>query len=277
LIEKHKLEKNIYAERDCMVKCQHPFIVQLHYCYQTSTNFHYGMDFLPGGDLYSLISRNKLSLFDVKLYLCEIGMALAYLHSKGFVYRDLKPENILIDEDGHIKLSDFGLAKNIQKDGFTKSFCGTANYIAPEMISGFTYDYMVDWWSFGIVAYILLCEQMPYYDENRKQLFHQIQNVNPIFPESLDKESLDFLTCFLVKNPNQRSTFESSCSHPFWKDLNFDQVMNKKYSPEFVPEKSSSIEEYCKKYFSDCENENFDNGNEIFKIFDHFSFVSESY
>jgi serine/threonine protein kinase len=262
-----------------MVKCQHPFIVQLRYCYQTSTTFNYGMDFLTGGDLWNLINMNKVSLFDVKLYLCEIGMTLPYLHSKGFIYRDLKPENILIDGDGHIKLSDFGLAKNIQKDGFTKSFCGTACYIAPEMLSGLPYDYMVDWWSFGILAYLLLCGKIPYSDENRNRLFHQILNVSPRFPKNLDKENIDFLTCFLVKNPKQRSTFESSHSHPFWNDLDFDQVLNKKYSPKFVPEKFSSIEKDCKKYFPGCEseNENFENEKEVFKIFDHFSFVSESY
>jgi tRNA A-37 threonylcarbamoyl transferase component Bud32 len=160
VIEKHKLEESVYAERDCMVKCEHPFIVQLHYCYQTSTTFYYGMDFLPGGDLYALTCRKKFSLFDVKLYLCEIGMALTYLHSKGFVYRDLKPENILIDKDGHIKLSDFGLAKNIKKEGMTKTFCGTNCYMAPEMLSGSEYDFMVDWWSFGVLAYQLLCKKM---------------------------------------------------------------------------------------------------------------------
>jgi hypothetical protein len=136
VIEKHKLEEGVYAERDCMVQCQHPFIFQLHYCYQTSSTFYYGMDFLPGGDLYALTCRKALSLFDVKLYLCEIGMALTYLHSKGFVYRDLKPENILIDIDGHVKLSDFGLSKNIQKEGLIKIFRGIACYIYPEMISG---------------------------------------------------------------------------------------------------------------------------------------------
>lgn len=133
LIEKQKLEKSVFNERDCMVNCQHPFIVPLRYCYQTSSTFYYGMDFIPGGDLYSLISQNNLSLFDIKLYLCEIGIALSYVHSKGYVSRDLKPENVLIDKDGHIKLSDFGLAKNIQKENYTKSFCGTASFMAPEI------------------------------------------------------------------------------------------------------------------------------------------------
>jgi serine/threonine protein kinase len=150
------------------------------------------MDFLPGGDLYALTCRKKPSLFDVKLYLCEIGMALTYLHSKGFVYRDLKPENILIDKDGHFKLSDFGLAKNIQKEGMTKSFCGTNCYMAPEILSGSEYDYMVNWWSFGILAYQFLCIKMSYSDENRNQLFGKIQNVSPRFPEELDKNCIDF-------------------------------------------------------------------------------------
>jgi hypothetical protein len=144
LIKQHKLEKNVYFERDCMIECAHPFIVQLRYCYQTSSTFYYGMNFLRGGDLYSLMQRHQISLFDIKLYLYEIGIALSHIHSKGFVYRDLKPENVLIGEDGHIQLADFGFSKNIVKEGYTTSFCGTYCFIAPEMIEGLRYDYSVD-------------------------------------------------------------------------------------------------------------------------------------
>jgi serine/threonine protein kinase len=107
----------------------------------------------------------------------------------------------------------------------------------------------------------------------------EIQNVSPRFPEELDKSCIDFLTCFLIKDPKQRSTFESNRSHSFWKGLDFDQVLNKKYTPEFVPEKYSSIEENCKKYFTTLSNEKFDDekNNKIFEIFDHFSFISDSY
>jgi serine/threonine protein kinase len=151
--------------------------------------------------------------------------------------------------------------------------------MAPEILSGSEYDYLVDWWSFGILAYQLLCRKMPYSDENRNQLFWKIQNVSPRFPEELDKSCIDFLSCFLAKDPKQRSTFESSRFHAFWKDLDFDQVLDKQYIPEFAPEKSHSIEEDCKNYFFQLDNENIEleKYNQIFQIFDHFSFISDSY
>jgi hypothetical protein len=103
--------------------------------------------------------------------------------------------------------------------------------------------------------------------------------VSPKLPEELDKVSIDFLCSFLVKNPKQRSTFNSTKQHAFWKDLNFDQVLNKEYTPEFVPQKSGSIEKDCQNCFFHNENENLEieNSKEIFRTFEHFSFVSESY
>jgi serine/threonine protein kinase len=279
LIKKYNLEEKVYFERDCMLQCVHPFIVKLHYCYQTSIALYYGMDFLPGGDLYSLIQRSNISIKDIKLYLCEIGLALTHIHSKGFVYRDLKPENILIGEDGHLQLADFGLSENIKKEGFSKTLCGTAYYIAPEMIEGISYDYSVDWWSYGILAYELICGILPYSDDNRQKLFLKIQNVDPIFPEELDAISIDFLSSFLVKDPKQRSTFDSTKHHAFWKYSNFDLVLNKKYTPTFVPLNNQRNEQNYQQYFEYVEDENIkiEKSKQIFQTLEHFSFISESY
>jgi serine/threonine protein kinase len=254
LVEKCNLEVEevVLAERDCLMKCQHPFIVQLKYYFQTSSNYCYGLEYLSGGDLSSLMKRVNLSLSDVKLYLAEIGLALSHIHSKGFAYRDLKPENILIGEDGHLKLIDFGFALNVQENGLAKSLCGTSSYVSPEAIEGIPYDYSCDWWSFGVLAYQLLCKELPFSDETTDDLFWKIQNEDPIYPSYLDRCTVDFLSLFLVKQPTIRATLNSTKNHPFWKVLNFDEVLNKKDIPKYFSQKTGLIEDDWKKYLG-CE------------------------
>jgi serine/threonine protein kinase len=157
IIKQYELEANAISERDCMIKCQHPFIVKLLFCFQDISKVYYGMEFAPGGDLFSLMKRNKnISLIDKQIYLAEIGLALSHIHSLGFVYRDVKPENVLISSDGHVKLGDFGLSEYIGKEGYSKGIVGTPEYIAPEVLEGLKYDFSCDWWSFGVLAYQVL-------------------------------------------------------------------------------------------------------------------------
>jgi serine/threonine protein kinase len=249
-IKQYELESNAISERDCMIKCKHPFIVELRFCFQDISTFRYGMEFLPGGDLFSLMKRNKnISLVDKKIYLAEIGLALTHLHSKGFIYRDVKPENVLISNDGHVKVGDFGLSEYIGEEGYAKGIVGTPEYIAPEVLQGLNYDFSCDWWSFGVLAYQFLCNKMSYSEENKNDLYHKIKNSSPKFPYELDKQSQDFLCLFLMKNPQYRATFNSTKKHPFWDGINFDNVLSKRQSLQFIPNSSYSIEEKCRKYF----------------------------
>jgi serine/threonine protein kinase len=280
IIEKYGLETNVLSERDCLIKCQHPFIVEFRFCFEDISTFNYGMEFVPGGDLFCLMKRNKnISLIDKKIYLAEIGLALTHIHSKGFVYRDVKPENVLISKDGHVKIGDFGLSENIGKEGYTQGIVGTPEYIAPEVLQGRNYDFSCDWWSFGVLAYQLLCRKMPYSEELKTDLYQKIKNASPRFPYELDKQSQDFLCLFLVKNPQQRATFNSTKEHPFWDGLDFDDILTKRQLPQFIPNISYSTEEKYQKYFFGSNQENqVQTENHapklIYPMVNRFSFVS---
>jgi serine/threonine protein kinase len=281
IIQKFKLEKNAASERDCMIICKHPFIVEFRFCFQDISSFSYGMEFLPGGDLFSLMKQNKnISFIDKTIYLAEIGLALTHIHSKGFVYRDLKPENILISKDGHLKICDFGLSINIEEEGYTNGIVGTPAYIAPEILQGLNYDFGCDWWSFGILAYEILCNEMPYSDENRSKLYWKIKNVSPKFPSELDYNSQHFISLFLKKNPKQRATFISTKEHPFWNGLKIEDVLMKQYSPQFVPNLNNSTEKNFQKYFIESKKPKNIKAeknvpNLIYPLESSFSFISD--
>ena len=141
------------SERYILEAMDHPFIVKLHYAFQTSSKLYLLVDLMPGGELFYLLRRNRKFPENVaRFYAAEILLGLEYLHKRNIIYRDLKPENILIDKDGHLKLTDFGLSKvRFSKEQLAFTMCGTPEYIAPEIIIGGGskgYDESVDWFSF---------------------------------------------------------------------------------------------------------------------------------
>uniref|UniRef100_A0A8C1SMW4 non-specific serine/threonine protein kinase n=1 Tax=Cyprinus carpio TaxID=7962 RepID=A0A8C1SMW4_CYPCA len=147
-------------ERDILAEVNHPFIVKLHYAFQTEGKLYLILDFLRGGDLFTRLSKEVMfTEEDVKFYLAELALALDHLHSLGIIYRDLKPENILLDEEGHIKVTDFGLSKEaIDHDKRAYSFCGTIEYMAPEVVNRRGHTQSADWWSFGILMVSVLSD-----------------------------------------------------------------------------------------------------------------------
>uniref|UniRef100_A0A338P701 Ribosomal protein S6 kinase, polypeptide 2 n=2 Tax=Mus musculus TaxID=10090 RepID=A0A338P701_MOUSE len=140
-------------ERDILAEVNHPFIVKLHYAFQTEGKLYLILDFLRGGDLFTRLSKEVMfTEEDVKFYLAELALALDHLHGLGIIYRDLKPENILLDEEGHIKITDFGLSKEAtDHDKRAYSFCGTIEYMAPEVVNRRGHTQSADWWSFGVL------------------------------------------------------------------------------------------------------------------------------
>lgn len=130
-------------------KLNHPFIVKLHYAFQTPEKLYFVIDFLNGGELFwHLRKEHRFSEDRTRFYAAEIVLALECLHKNGVIYRDLKPENVLLDKDGHIKLTDFGLSKTgISGDNMSYTFCGTPEYLAPEIVKGSGHNKAVDWWS----------------------------------------------------------------------------------------------------------------------------------
>lgn len=149
-IDNARLEKKIYETINS------PFLCSLSFCFQTEDRIYFVMNYIPGGELFTHLRRiKKFDEETVVFYAAQIGIAIQYLHDKGIIYRDLKPENILIDCDGYLKLTDFGISKFLQENQKAQSFCGTPEYVAPEVIlneeNNEGYDMMADWWSYGIL------------------------------------------------------------------------------------------------------------------------------
>ena len=226
----------VLAERNIMMKTHHPFIVNLCFAFQTPTKFYLGLEYAPGGELFYHMDRlGVIQIDDARLYIAEIGLALSHLHSIGIVYRDLKPENVLLDKLGHVKLTDFGLSKDLVGDGKTATFCGTSEYLAPEVVMQMPYSYPIDIWALGILCYEMILGATPFYDENKAKLFSNIVSAQPYFPPQLDRRIADFISKLLCKNPEERPTFEDMKSHPFFEGFNWDKVMNREYRPNFIP------------------------------------------
>ncbi|KAH0790494.1 AGC family protein kinase [Histomonas meleagridis] len=241
LISSRKVH-TILNERNILVRANNPFIVQLKYAFQTDTKFYLVMEYVPGGELFRHIRENgKLTHQMAILYIAEIALALDYLHSIGVIYRDLKTENILLGADGHIKLTDFGLSKDLSYLEVTSSFCGTTEYIAPEIIKREPYSYMIDWWALGILTYELLFGVTPFFNRNRSRMFQAITNDSPPYPPDTDPKVSDFINKLLTKDPKKRSGFSQLKNHPFWNGLNFDDVMAKKIKPAFIPDVKDKV------------------------------------
>ncbi|GAB9473062.1 Agc protein kinase, partial [Globisporangium polare] len=169
---KRKQVEHTKTERRVLSVASHPFIVGLHYAFQTQAKLYFVLDYCPGGELFFHLSRmGKFDETMSRFYAAELVVALEHLHSLGVVYRDLKPENILLDEMGHIKLADFGLAKDevTEIDSGATSLCGTPEYLAPEVLARKGHGTAVDWWGLGMVLYEMLTGLPPWYTRNRQE------------------------------------------------------------------------------------------------------------
>ena len=248
IIKKRKLVQNntintVITERNILQMANHPFIVPLKFAFQTPVAFYIGLEYEPGGELKKLINSNiDIPLHDVKIYIAEIAIALEYLHDIGVVYRDLKPENILLDSEGHIKLTDFGLSKDMSQLGTKTSFSGTTEYLAPEICSHQPYGEAIDWWALGILMYELLFKVTPFTDPNKTQIYHNIVEKNPTFPNSASLEVVDLIQKLLNKDPKVRGTIVDVKMSKFFKDINFEDVYNRKVKPSFVPQVNDQID-----------------------------------
>lgn len=163
------------------------------------------MEISRGGDLFSRL--NKEVMFteeDVKFYLAELALALNHLHSIGIIYRDLKPENILLDSDGHIALTDFGLSKLPLSEGKAYSFCGTVEYMAPEVVNRKGHSFAADWWSFGVLMFEMLTGNLPFHGLTRRDTMTQILKAKLGMPANLSPEAQSLLRALFKRNPQNR-------------------------------------------------------------------------
>lgn len=205
LILKRKLRYAV-AESNILKTCNHPFIVKLHYAFQTPKNLYLILDYCPRGDLlYHLLKRGKFSENEAKFFIGELILAIEYLHNANILYRDLKPENIFIDSSGHIKLGDFGLSvENITAEDNAKSFCGSPAYLSPEMSQKKGATRASDIYGIGAIMYELVTGQLPFYEEDYDKLYEKIQNTSISFPKYVSAECRDIIEKLMAKDPEKR-------------------------------------------------------------------------
>jgi serine/threonine protein kinase len=195
LIEQKKQKIHTMTERKVLEKSNSPFIAKLYYAFQTPKKLYMIMEYLSGGELFFHLSQQGVfSENRSRFYIAEIFLGLDYLHSRGIIYRDLKPENVLLDDEGHIKLTDFGLSKDGQEDPNSKTFtfCGTPEYLAPEIIKNQGYNKKVDYWSLGAVLYYMLSGAPPFYSRNKNEIFRKVltRDIEPLYFLSRDGNEL---------------------------------------------------------------------------------------
>uniref|UniRef100_A0A4W3IN83 Protein kinase C, theta n=1 Tax=Callorhinchus milii TaxID=7868 RepID=A0A4W3IN83_CALMI len=242
------VECTMVEKRVLSLAWDHPFLTHLYCTFQTNENLFFVMEYLNGGDL--MFHIQNCQKFDAKrsmFYAAEIVCGLQFLHSKGIVYRDLKLDNVLLDRDGHIKIADFGMCKeNIINEAKTCTFCGTPDYIAPEILLGQKYGTSVDWWSFGVLLYEMLIGQSPFHGNDEDELFQSIRTDDPFYPRWLSKEAKDILVRLFVREPEKRLGVKGGIrEHLFFKDIKWQLLENREMEPPFKPVVKSA---------SDCSN-----------------------
>lgn len=230
------------AERNILEIIKHPFIVDLIYAFQTEGKLYLILEYLPGGELFMHLEREGIFSEETAcFYLAEITLALEHLHKCGIIYRDLKPENILLDKDGHVKLTDFGLSKEALDDGeTTHTFCGTVEYMAPEVLLRSGHAKSVDWWSLGALVYDMLTGGPPFTASTRNKTIDKILHSKLSLPNYLSPESRDLIKKLLRRQAGQRlgSGAEDASQirqHSFFRSCNWNDLLAKRVKPPFKP------------------------------------------
>ena len=248
LLDQDQVESTI-LEKKILESLDHPFLVGLVFCFQTVERIYFVMPFIRGGELFQHLRTERFFKEEkVRFYAASIGLALDYLHSKGIIYRDIKPENILIGEDGYLKLIDFGMAKIIKNDEKATSFCGTPEYLAPEIITGEGHNRAADWWSFGILIFEMLCGIPPFYCDNNEKMYELIMHAELKFPKKIpvSDNSKDLLKKLLVKKQNNRlgakNGFAEIREHPFFSGFDFDALLAKKLPAPYKPKLKDTLD-----------------------------------
>ncbi|KAL4866361.1 hypothetical protein BDV12DRAFT_173116 [Aspergillus spectabilis] len=237
-VESTKSEKRVFLVAN---KERHPFLLNLHACFQTETRVYFVMEYISGGDLMLHIQRGQFGLKRAQFYAAEVLLALKYFHENGVIYRDLKLDNILLTLDGHIKIGDYGLCKeNMWYGSTTSTFCGTPEFMAPEILLDKKYGRAVDWWAFGVLIYQMLLQQSPFRGEDEDEIYDAILADEPLYPIHMPRDSVSILQKLLTREPELRlgsgpTDAQEVMSHAFFRNINWDDIYHKRVPPPFMP------------------------------------------
>uniref|UniRef100_A0A8K9UNE6 Protein kinase C n=1 Tax=Oncorhynchus mykiss TaxID=8022 RepID=A0A8K9UNE6_ONCMY len=232
------VECTMVEKRVLALAWDNPFLAHLYSTFQTREHLFFVMEYLNGGDLmFHIQDKGRFDLYRATFYSAEIVIGLQFLHSKGIIYRDLKLDNVMLDRDGHIKIADFGMCKeNVFGENRATTFCGTPDYIAPEILLGQKYTFSVDWWSFGVLVYEMLIGQSPFQGDDEEELFESIRMDVPHYPGWLTKEAKDLLERLFERDPSNRLGVVGNIQgHSFFKTLNWPALEKRELEPPFKP------------------------------------------
>ncbi|CAG9316511.1 unnamed protein product [Blepharisma stoltei] len=233
-VEHAKAEKRVLASLD------HPFIVKLINSFQDSSCLYLTLEYIPGGELFTRLRLYHHFPNDVALfYATEILLAISYMHTRDIVYRDLKPENILIDQQGHVKIADFGFCKVIPQGERSFTLCGTPEYLAPEIIKSEGHGKAVDWWAFGILVYEMLVGNPPFYDQNPYKIYKKIVKGEFVMPELISNNAAELIARLLCINQDERLGSNGSSEEikgmKWFRGVDFAMVVRKEVRAPWIP------------------------------------------
>lgn len=281
IVKRNQVE-HTRSERNVLEATNHPFIVTLHYAFQTPKKLYVVLEYCAGGELFFHLSQaGRFSQGRCRFYACEICLALDYLHKLNIIYRDLKPENLLLDADGHAKVTDFGLSKEGIEDNISaKTVCGTPEYLAPEILRRLGHGKAVDWYSFGALVYEMLTGLPPFYTKDRDKLFERIKRGELSYPSYVTPEAKSLCQALIFRDPNKRlgggpGGGDEVKEHVFFSGVDWMQVYERKITPPFKPSLSSDGDvKYFDKEFLNMpvvNSEAREDGREV-KHFEGFTF-----
>ncbi|KLU88996.1 AGC/PKA protein kinase [Magnaporthiopsis poae ATCC 64411] len=239
-VVKMKQVEHTNDERKMLGEVKNPFLITLWGTFQDCKNLYMVMDFVEGGELFSLLRKSGRFPNPVaKFYAAEVTLALEYLHAKNIIYRDLKPENLLLDRHGHLKITDFGFAKRVPDKTWT--LCGTPDYLAPEVVSNKGYNKSVDWWSLGILIYEMLCGYTPFWDSGSPmKIYENIIQGKVKYPAYINPDAKDLLQRLITADLTKRlgNLFGGSQdvkNHPWFLEVTWDRLARKDIDAPYTP------------------------------------------
>ncbi|KAM5364738.1 hypothetical protein ACJZ2D_011389 [Fusarium nematophilum] len=239
-VVKMKQVEHTNDERRMLSDVKHPFLITLWGTFQDIKNIYMVMDFVEGGELFSLLRKSGRFPNPVaKFYAAEVTLALEYLHSKNIIYRDLKPENLLLDRHGHLKITDFGFAKRVPDKTWT--LCGTPDYLAPEVVSNKGYNKSVDWWSLGILIYEMLCGYTPFWDSGSPmKIYENILKGKVKYPAYVNADAQNLLERLITADLTKRlgnlyGGPGDVKNHPWFSEVTWDRLARKDIDAPYTP------------------------------------------